>query len=132
MPKLTAARIRDAKFKNFDEALNELRHGGKIFICEGERDADALWDAGCIAVCNPDGAGSFKEAQAGRIIEAIRDGSPSAEIDIVADNDSTGINHAKSVRRMLAIDSNLRSRIRIVRPPEEYKDAAEFLIGGQP
>jgi hypothetical protein len=113
-----------------DEALNELRLGGKVFICEGERDADALWNAGCIAVCNPDGAGSFREAQAERLIDAMRDGAPAAEIDIVSDNDGDGIEHAKSVRRMLSADSDLRSRVGIVLPPEEYKDAAEFLIGG--
>jgi len=121
---------RDKPLYRQDEALNELSLGGKVFVCEGERDADALWEAGCIAVCNPDGAGSFREAQAERLIKAMREGAPAAEIDIVSDNDSTGIDHAKAVRRMLLVDSDLRGRVRIVLPPEEYKDAAEFLIRG--
>jgi len=112
-----------------DEALNELRLGGKVFICEGERDADALWSAGCIAVCNPDGAGSFREAQAHRLIEAMREGAPAAEIDIIADNDSTGIDHARAVRRMIVGDADLRQRVQILQPPKAYKDVAEFLMG---
>jgi hypothetical protein len=112
-----------------DEATNELRLGGKVFICEGERDCDSVWDATCIAVCNPDGAGSFQDAQASLLIEAMREGAPSAEIDIIADNDSAGIDHARKVRRMLAVDANLRRRIRIVRPPDGCKDISELLVG---
>jgi hypothetical protein len=92
-------------------------------------DADAVWDAGCVAVCNPDGAGAFREPQAERLVVALRVGSPAAEIDIITDNDSNGIDHAKSVRRMLCVDAELRRRVRIIRPPEGYKDAAAFLIG---
>ena len=157
-----------------DEALKELLLGGKVFICEGERDADALWEADCIAVCNPDGAGSFREAQAARLIAAMRGCPPAltntdtagrharnrrektsirllnseatlgqhtemiegdaylvaAEIEIIADNDSAGIDHARAVWRMIAVDEDLRGRVWISRPSGEHKDIADLLAGG--
>lgn len=113
-----------------DEAMNELRLGGKVFFVEGERDCDALWDALCIGTCNPDGAGSFREAQAARLIEALRDGSPAAELAIVADDDETGIAAARRAYRMLAVDADLRSRITVLLPPAGCKDVAEYLTKG--
>lgn len=118
---------RDKPLYKQDEALNELRSGGKIFIVEGERDADALWFADCIAVCNPDGAGSFREAQAARLIEAMRDGAPAAEITIISDDDEAGIKAARRAYRLLAVDEDLRSRISVLLPPPGCKDVAEFL-----
>lgn len=111
-----------------DEAVNELRLGGKVFVVEGERDADALWDVGCIAVCNPDGAGSFRGHQAQTLVDAMREGEPAAELTVVADDDAKGIAHAKAVRRMLLeLDSSLKQRIEVVLPPEGCKDVADFI-----
>lgn len=110
-----------------DEAVHELQMGGKIFVVEGERDADAIWDVGCIAVCNPDGAGSFREHQAATLIAAMREGAPSAEITIVGDDDETGVPAALRTYRMLAVDSELKQRIEVVLPPVGCKDVAEFV-----
>jgi hypothetical protein len=114
-----------------DEAVNELRLGGKVFVVEGERDADAVWGVGCIAVCNPDGAGSFRTHHARTIVDAMRDGEPAAELTIVADDDEKGLAHAKSIRRMLLeLDASLKNRIEVVLPPVGCKDVAEFLSRG--
>lgn len=114
-----------------DEAVNELRLGGKVFVVEGERDADAVREVGSTAVCNPDGAGSFREHQARTLVEAMREGEPSAELCIIADADPKGLEHAKRTRRLLLdIDSSLKHRIEVVLPPFGAKDVSEFLSRG--
>jgi len=128
-----------------DEALAELRLGGLVFIVEGERDADAFWDRGCVAVCNPDGAGSFRPAQAQRLSEAMFLSAPpmvggepvtnpevlngtSAEIIIIADDDPAGLRHATMIRETLTeVEPRLKDRVRSFVPPSGFKDAAEWL-----
>jgi RecA-family ATPase len=60
-----------------------------IFICEGEKDADRLADAGLIATTNPGGAGKFTAdfapALAGR------------RVIVLQDNDEAGANHVAAV-----------------------------------
>jgi len=127
-----------------DEAIDELRLGGKVFVVEGERDADALWAVGCVAVCNPDGAGSFRPAQAQRLTEAVFISGPvliegqvihdvdvlqasDAEIMVVADRDTAGRRHAIGIRNLLIeADPRIKDHLKVRTTPEGCKDVAEW------
>ena len=122
------------------EGLAELRLGGHVLIVEGERDADAVWDAGLVAIATP-GAGSLTPEQAARIAAAITDGDDHpdpdvaamshATIDIVGDDDQAGLEGAKKIRRkLLEACPRLRGRIRISLPPEGLNDVGEWLAAG--
>mgnify|MGYP002624088587 CR=1 FL=1 len=64
-----------------------------IFICEGEKDADALTDLGLVATCNPGGAGKWQSQFA--------DGLRGQPIVILPDNDPSGEKHAQTVATAL-------------------------------
>lgn len=119
------------------EALAVLRLGGHVFFTEGERDADSLWDAGLISMTSGS-AGSLTLGQAARIAAAIIDGDDHpdpdvaamahATIEIIADGDQAGIDGAKKARRtLLAACPQLRGWIRILRPPEGFKDVSAWI-----
>lgn len=66
---------------------------GTVFIVEGEKDANALWDAGIPATCNAGGAGKWPDGLA----EHFR----GADVVILPDNDDAGRNHAAIVGNAL-------------------------------
>lgn len=86
-----------------------------VFVVEGEKDVDAIWDAGGIATCNPGGAEkwdeSFSEALSGRYVT------------IVQDKDDAGRRHAALV--MLS----LRGKVKEMRLVEarKGKDTSDHL-----
>lgn len=119
------------------EALAELRLGGHVFIVEGERDADALWEAGLVAT-TAGSAKAFRAGQAERIAAAITDGDDHpdrdvaamahAEITIIGDADQDGIDGAKKTRRLLLeACTRLRGRVRALLPPDGVKDVSEWI-----
>ncbi|MBA3768099.1 MAG: hypothetical protein H0W99_14180, partial [Acidobacteria bacterium] len=65
-----------------------------VFVVEGEKDADALWEHGLVATCNPFGADNWKDhysdALAGR------------SVVVLPDNDEPGRKHARKVARSLS------------------------------
>jgi len=117
------------------EALEELLLGGQVYLVEGERDADALWETGNIAVCNPDGAGSFNShhakllaaAMCAPFVEGVEDPGHS-ELIVLADADDVGLRHArKAAALILEMAPGLEQQIRVQRPPAGFKDIAEWL-----
>lgn len=74
---------------NLPEVLAAKSRGARIFVVEGEKDADALLEKGAVATTMPGGAGKWlpihTEALAG------------AEVDVIADNDEVGLEHARTV-----------------------------------
>lgn len=118
------------------EAIDELRLGGTVFLVEGERDADALWDRGLIAVCCPDGCRGFRKHHADILAEALTDGDDADEsrhpsIVIVADNDTDGIAAARSVWHLLTKQNpGLSQQIALKVPPEGINDVTDFLAAG--
>lgn len=64
-----------------------------VFIVEGEKDANRLWSMGIVATCNAGGAGKWRreyvDCLEGRLVA------------IIADNDTPGMKHAKTVARSL-------------------------------
>ena len=113
--------------------LAELLAGGTIFVCEGERDVDAVGAAGLVAVCAPDGAGGFKDHHADILIEAMTAGEEDAgpqhaTVRILADRDETGMAAGRRIRMMLCQRCpSALWRVSLERPPAGIKDAAAFL-----
>lgn len=89
-----------------------------IFICEGEKDAEAFFERGYIATCNVGGAGKWLDEYS----EFLRD----RYVTIVQDKDEAGRNHASRV--MLS----LRGKAKQIRLAEARvgKDAADHFAAG--
>jgi AAA domain len=90
-----------------------------VWVAEGEKDVDALEDAGVIATCNPGGAKKWRPEYTDTLAGA-------SEVVIVADRDEEGRLHAEQVRT--AITGKVGA-VRVVEAAEG-KDAADHLAAG--
>lgn len=97
--------------------LEGIANGETVYICEGEKDVEALERAGEIATCNPGGAGKWKP----EYTDSVRNAT---QVVIVADNDDPGLAHARAIQQSLNGTPN-----RIVRAAKG-KDAADHLAAG--
>jgi putative DNA primase/helicase len=84
--------IRRALYR-LPEALDAVRQGRRVYIVEGEKDADNLRAAGLAATTNPGGAGKWRAEYS----ESLR----GARVCILPDNDKPGRKHAEHVARAL-------------------------------
>jgi putative DNA primase/helicase len=101
------------------EVVAAVSRGDIIYVCEGEKDADAIVAAGAIATCNAGGAGKWRDEYS----QALMD----AKVVIVADKDVPGRKHAEAVRVSLARHG---VEARVVEAAEG-KDAADHLAAGK-
>lgn len=93
--------------------------GRVIFVCEGEKDADALTRLGQPATCNPGGAGKWRDDYNIH----FRD----AHVVIIPDRDEPGRAHARQVRDALL---ETAATIRICETADGTKDISEHIAGG--
>jgi len=102
------------------ELLQAVAPEDPIYIVEGEKDADALHTAGCVATCNSGGAGKWRASFA----EGFRD---APDVRIIADRDEPGYRHAAQVA------ASLRSVGATVRVFEsaQGKDVSDHLDAGR-
>jgi hypothetical protein len=77
------------------ELLEAIEAGKTIYVVEGEKDADRLWDEGYPATTN---AGGAKAHWLPEYTEVL---ARAAEVVVVADNDPPGIAHARRIREAL-------------------------------
>jgi len=107
--------------------LPELREavaaGERVFVCEGEKDADAVRAAGGQATCNPGGAGKWRGSYARHLAGAYW-------VSIVADQDPAGLAHARQVERSLTALGPEAPLTVDVLLPAAGKDAADHLAAG--
>ena len=90
-----------------------------VYICEGERDVDAVWKAGGFATTCPGGAGKWRPEYAEQL--------PRFETAIVvADRDEKGLAHARQV--LAALEGHIGS-VEVVQAATG-KDAADHLAAG--
>lgn len=78
-----------------------------VFICEGEKDVDALRTLGLTATCNPGGAGKWGKLSSDSALEGRK-------VAILPDNDAPGRKHAADVAKRL---HGRASEVRIVELP---------------
>lgn len=104
---------------NLPAVLEAATAGKRVYVVEGEKDADTLIDLGYVATTMPGGAGKWLDIHTNAL--------QGARVEIVADNDEPGIDHARLVQRALE-DADIP--VRCWRTPKG-KDVSEFLaIGG--
>jgi putative DNA primase/helicase len=101
------------------EVLAAVAGGRPVYVCEGEKDVEALCKAGVVATCNPHGAGKWRPEYS----EFLRD----ADVTIVQDKDEPGRQHAAAVVDSLAL---LAASVRVVEAAVG-KDAADHLAAGK-
>jgi hypothetical protein len=93
--------------------------GSTVFVCEGEKDVEALVARGLFATCNPMGAGKLRSEYAEQLRGVAR-------VVIVADKDEPGLEHAAAWRQLL---EGVVPVIEIVQA-REGKDAYDHLAAG--
>jgi putative DNA primase/helicase len=110
------------KFRRVPYRLNDVLFareiGRSIYICEGEKDVEALRTAGKTATCNSGGAGNWLPEFSKYFV--------GARVIIVADNDAPGLEHAKEVAALLY---QVAKSIHVVLS-RSGKDAADHLEAG--
>jgi hypothetical protein len=70
-----------------------LNTSGRIYVTEGEKDADRLADLGLTATCNPCGAGNWNPG--------FNQYFADRDVVVLQDNDGTGLAHAHNVAQSL-------------------------------
>ena len=105
------------------EVIQAAKQGRTVYVCEGEKDADALAALGLVATCNPGGAGRGKwRDEYSRYLAG-------AHVIVVADRDEPGIEHARAVADAL---NGHAASVRIMLPAvsHEHADVSDHLEAG--
>lgn len=103
------------------ELLAAIENGKRIFIVEGEKDVDRLFDEGHTATCNAQGAGKWTDEHSKWLAGAKR-------IFIVRDKDDAGSRHAWAVFDSIEETGGVRKTTVHVSP--FGKDISEHLDSG--
>ena len=98
-----------------------LSASGTVWICEGEKDADAMAGHGQTATSPEHGAGAGKWRQ--EYTDALR----GLHVRIIADADEIGRAHAKGIAEKLFFDA---ASVKIIECPKGKDPAAFFELGG--
>ena len=104
---------------NLPAVVKAVAEGQKVYVVEGEKDADAMIQTGRVATTMPGGAGKWLDIHTAPLA--------GAKVEVIADNDEVGVFHAWKVVEALTAAG---SQVRAWRTPKG-KDIAEFLgLGG--
>jgi hypothetical protein len=99
-----------------------IEDGKRVYLCEGEKDAEALqWHVSGAASCNSGGAGKWRPEYAHQLRGARR-------ITLFQDNDGPGLEHVKLFAGEL-IKAGFGD-VDVLAPPAPFKDVAEALGAG--
>lgn len=92
-----------------------------VYIPEGEKDVDALTERGCVATCNPMGAGKWRREYSEHL--------SGRSVVILPDNDRAGMDHARQVANSLF---GIAASVKIVELPglPEKGDVSDWLTAG--
>jgi hypothetical protein len=105
------------------DILGAVRQGRRIYIVEGEKDADRLASLGLVATCNHGGAGKWQAAHSAYLQGA-------SDVVILPDNDEAGRRHAESVASSLAQAGIRRFRLVVLPGLPPKGDLSDWLDGG--
>jgi putative DNA primase/helicase len=101
------------------EVLQAIETGQRIFITEGEKDADNLENLGFCATTNPGGAGQWRDEYS----KVLR----GAKIVIISDADEPGRKHAEQVAQSL---QGQAMSVQVVELPGLGKDVSDWIAAG--
>jgi RecA-family ATPase len=102
--------------------LLRATHYAPVFICEGEKDCDALYERGLIATTNPGGAGKWQASLCGHF--------HGRDVVILPDNDPPGEEHAADVQRKLQGIARTVVTLRLPDLPPKGDVSDWFAAGG--
>ncbi len=104
------------------EVAAAIKFGHRIYVCEGEKDADAVAKLNLPATTNVGGAGNWPK-------ECTTALAGAKAVTILADNDSAGIKHARQVRDALL---GKVGRVRILQLPDlpPKGDVSDWIAAG--
>ncbi|KAB1647134.1 AAA family ATPase [Pseudoclavibacter sp. CFCC 14310] len=106
---------------HLDEVTAGVRAGKRIWVCEGEKDADVLRSLGEVATTSPQGAQSWEKADYTPLAHAL-------QVTIAADDDEPGRKRAEGLyQRLQEICSG---SVNVVLPAEGCKDIADHIMAG--
>ena len=97
--------------------LPEIRQSEKVYLVEGEKDADNLISCGLIATTSPGGANSWKLEYSQYLINK--------SVTVIPDKDAPGLNYAKDIIR--SIEGKAKDIKVVLLPGETVKDASDWL-----
>ena len=123
--KYSTTHLEEKPLYRLPELLHAIDNDRIVFVAEGEKDVDALWEAGYPATCNPMGADNGQGSKWKPNHTESLDG---ARIIILADNDEPGLVHANYVFDQLVARG--KTQVKIKRCPDGYKDAYDLLAAG--
>lgn len=101
------------------DIIRAITNGDDIYVTEGEKDCDNLWELELIATTNPFGAGKWKPEYSEML--------SGAQVIIVPDNDDEGRKHAIGV--LESLEGKAKS-LAVVEVPHTAKDITEWLEQG--
>jgi hypothetical protein len=97
------------------DVVSAVAAGDVVYVCEGEKDVEFMFAAGCVATCNSGGAGKWPKRGAEWLA--------GADVVIVRDKDEPGTKHAREVFAAL---KPVAKSLRVVEA-RAGKDAADHL-----
>lgn len=96
--------------------LPEVLASSRVWVVEGEKDADNLTTLGYCATCNVGGAGKW--------LDGYTESLAGKEVVICGDNDKPGQEHVQKVFESVA---GRAKSVRIIKMPMPHKDVSDFL-----
>src|SRR5690606_35643571 len=125
LPGATRAGLGDVRrvLYRLPEVIRAAEQGRTVYVCEGEKDVDALAALGLVATCNPGGAGR------GKWRDEYSQYLTGAHVIVIADRDTPGIEHARAVADAL---NGYAASVRIMLPAvdREHADVSDHLAAG--
>lgn len=102
--------------------IEAVERGDIVYVCEGEKDAEAMVAAGVCATTAPQGAGNFRHTA-----DNARQVLAGATVVIVHDQDPAGLQHARQVADILR---DVAGSVSVCKPRGRHNDAADHLGAG--
>lgn len=108
---------------NLPHVLVAIANGETVFVVEGEKDAETLWDCDLVATTNAGGAGKWPASK------EFNRHFQGAKVVILPDNDEAGARHAEQVAHAL---KPFAVSIKVVNLPglPEHGDVTDWLNAG--
>ena len=100
---------------------DDLKGHKTVFVSEGERDVDRLWDLSLPATCNAGGAGKWKTAHTQQLAQA-----GVKNVIVIPDDDMPGHKHGDQVARS-CVAAGLQ--VKVIALPDA-KDVSDYLDAG--
>lgn len=122
--KYSTQQLAERPLYRLPEILDAIDNGRVIYVCEGEKDVDAMWEAGYAATCNPMGADDGKGSKWKNNMTAVLSNQ---RVVVIADNDEPGLIHANYVATQL---SRAGSVVKLKKCPTPHKDPYDLLQAG--